>query len=252
MYFRIAIIIASIAASLIFSFIGLLLLQPEWLFSRIRSRSPQVLYAVDTQAKVVALTIDDGPDAVTTPKILDILDTYNARATFFLITDRIPGNESLVERIVDEGHEIGNHLTEDQPSINLSVEDFERQLIEADELLSGFGDVIWMRPGSGWYNDAMLKVVENHGYQCALGSVYPYDPQVGSAWFSTHYVLWKIKPGEIIVLHDYHSRGQRTARALETILPSLVQQGYQVVTLTELTQWEEEPAKETVKNVDGK
>lgn len=216
-------------------FFILLWFQPEWLLSRLRRRSPEVLYSVETQAQVVALTIDDGPDANSSPMILDMLEEYHARATFFLITERIPGSELIVQRMIAEGHELGNHLTADEPSINLSPQDFEQELIEADETLSQFMDVQWIRPGSGWYNDDMLATIKKHGYQCALGSVYPYDPQLGFAWFSANYVLWKVKPGAVIVLHDYDTRGRRTAKALEIILPELEERGYQVVTLSELT-----------------
>ncbi len=235
MFLLFALIVGSITASLFVLFGSLVLLQPEWLFSRLRQRSPDVFYAMNTQERVVALTIDDGPDPATTSVLLDILNEHGAHATFFLITDRVPGNEELVQRMISEGHELGNHLTGDEASITLSIDEFERKLVEADEVLSEFGDVRWFRPGSGWYNDAMLGVIERHGYRCALGSVYPYDPQVGSAWFSIRYVLWKTKPGDIIVLHDYQARGRRTAKALKAILPELARRGYKVVTLSELS-----------------
>ncbi len=234
MFLRLILIIGSIVFSLFLVMGGFMLLQPEWVFSRLRKRSPNVLYSVETNQKVVALTIDDGPDAKTTTEILEILEAYNAQATFFLISDRVPGNEALVQRLISEGHEIGNHMTADEASINYPIEKFEAELVAADEVLSQFGDIFWLRPGSGWYNDAMLEIMREYGYQCALGSVYPYDPQVGSAWFSTHYVLWKTKPGDIIVLHDYQSRGRRTIKALESILPELQRRGYQVVSLSEL------------------
>ena len=234
MFLRLILIIASIAVSLFVIISSFMLLQPEWVFSRLSQRSPNVLYSVESKQKIVALTIDDGPDANTTSEILEILAEYNAHATFFLITDRIPGNETLVQRIIDQGHEIGNNMTADEASINYPIEKFEAELMAADEVLSKFGDIYWLRPGSGWYNDAMLEIMTEYGYHCALGSVYPYDPQVGSAWFSTHYVLWKTKPGDIIVLHDYQSRGKRTIKALESILPEFQRRGYQVVTLSEL------------------
>jgi peptidoglycan/xylan/chitin deacetylase (PgdA/CDA1 family) len=136
--------------------------------------------------------------------------------------------------MVAEGHELGNHLTEDQPSIALDNQDFEHELIKAGDVLSQFSSVEWMRPGSGWYNEEMLTTVENYGYRMALGSVYPYDPQIGLAWYSAKYVLWKVKPGAVIVLHDFEQRGQRTIKALEIILPELEKRGYQVVSLSEL------------------
>lgn len=230
---RLALTIGSLVV-LTFLVAALILLEPEWVVARLRKRSPEVVYSIDTKELLVALTIDDGPDSLETPKILDSLKRHGAKATFFLITSRIPGNEQLVQRMIDEGHELANHLKDDYPSIMLDSSEFERQLIESDEELSKFADVRWFRPGSGWYNDAMLSFIHKHDYTCALGSVYPFDPQLGSSWFITRYILWKIQPGSVIVLHDYNSRGARTAAALDAVLPELARRGYQVVTLSEL------------------
>ena len=230
---RLALTIGSLVI-LAFLVAALILLEPEWVVARLRKRSPEVVYSIDTQELLVALTIDDGPDSLETPKILDSLKRHGARATFFLITSRIPGNEELVQRMIDEGHELANHMQVDYPSIMLNSSEFERQLIESDEELSEFAEIRWFRPGSGWYNDAMLSIIHEHGYTCALGSVYPYDPHLGSSWFITRYVLWKIQPGSVIVLHDYGSRGGRAAAALDTVLPELAHRGYKVVTLSEL------------------
>ena len=229
--------IAIILGSLIFLFllVGILIfLEPEWVVARLRKRSPSVLYSIDTLETVVALTIDDGPDPVQTPRILDILGQYDAHATFFLISNRIAGNEAIVQRMLDEGHEIANHMVYDEPSIRLSPDEFERRLLEADQILSQYGETIWLRPGSGWYNNGMLDIIEEHGYRCALGSVYPFDPQIGSTWFIKNYILWKVNPGEVIVLHDYGARGRRTAEALAAILPELQERGYRVVALSDL------------------
>jgi peptidoglycan/xylan/chitin deacetylase (PgdA/CDA1 family) len=136
--------------------------------------------------------------------------------------------------MIDENHELANHMQDEYPSILLDSSEFERQLVQSDEELSKFADIRWFRPGSGWYNDAMLSIIHKHGYTCALGSVYPFDPQLGSSWFITRYVLWKIQPGSVIVLHDYGSRGERTAAALDAVLPELTRRGYQVVTLSDL------------------
>lgn len=213
---------------------GAAVLRPYWAVALLARRSPDVVYFVGTEEPVVALTIDDGPDPAATPKILDVLGRHDAHATFFLLASRVPGNEELVRRTVEEGHEIANHLVADEPSILLGDSEFERQLLEADSVLSDFAEVRWFRPGSGWYNDEMLSTLRRHGYQCALGSVYPFDPQVPSSWFATRYVLWNVRPGSIIVLHDYGARGDRTAKALTTILPELNRRGWRVVTLSEL------------------
>lgn len=214
--------------------VGIVVFQPRWIVSTLATGSPNVLYFVETEEPVVALTIDDGPDATATSEILDLLGQHGAYATFFLLTDRVPGNEDAVRRAVEEGHELANHLTADEASILLNSAEFERRLLEAHKVLSQFSDVRWFRPGSGWYNKKMLSIVQKHGYKCALGNVYPFDPQIPSAWFATHYVLWKVQPGSIIVLHDYGGCGKRTTEALGTILPELNRRGLRVVTLSEL------------------
>ena len=213
---------------------ALVLFEPGWIVGVLAKRSPEVVYFAQTQEPVVALTIDDGPDPVATCRILDVLGQHDARATFFLITERIPGNEEIVARIVEEDHELANHLTRDEPSIRLSSAEFERQLLDSHAALSTFADVHWFRPGSGWTNATMLSTLHRHGYRCALGSVYPFDPQLPSSWFAARYVLANVRPGSIIVLHDHGARGERTASALAKILPQLTRRGFRVVTLSEL------------------
>ncbi|MHC1600401.1 MAG: chitin deacetylase family protein [Candidatus Methanospirareceae archaeon] len=209
-------------------------LRQGWIVKILAKRSPEVLYFVETQEPVVALTIDDGPDPAATSEILDVLRQYDARATFFLITDHISGNEEILICMVKEGHELANHLTADQPSIRLAPSEFERQLLVAHETLSRYSDVVWFRPGGGWYNTAMLSILKNHGYRCALGSVYPFDAKIGFSGFAARYVLWNVQPGSIIILHDHGARGKRTASALATILPELNRRGFRVVPLSEL------------------
>ena len=207
---------------------------PRWLVPRIAARSPRCLYAVPTPEPVVALTIDDGPDPAHTRDILDVLRAHGARATFFLISSRVPGNEALAAAIVAEGHELGNHLTRDEASVRLPPDAFAAATREAGSVLGRFGTVRWLRPASGWYDDTMLDTIEREGYRCALGSIYPYDAHQSSARLSAAYVSSNVRPGAVIVLHDGRDRGRRTAEVLRRVLPVLRARGYHVVTLTEL------------------
>lgn len=195
----------------------------------------KVLYEVKTENKIVALTIDDGPDPKTTPAILEILARHNAQATFFVLANQIHQNEGLLKRMVDEGHELGNHLLEDRPSIFHSPDEFESRLTYAHSLLSRFGEVRWFRPGSGLFSREMLAAIERAQYQTALGSVFPLDTHIPSSWFASRYILWRVKPGSVIVLHDHGRRGKRTLETLSIVLPDLIERGYRVSTLTELT-----------------
>ncbi|HEU4682465.1 MAG TPA: chitin deacetylase family protein [Gemmatimonadales bacterium] len=207
---------------------------PEWLVDQLARWHPGCLYRVPTQAPLVALTIDDGPDSSSTPLILAELRRHQARATFFLITERVRGQEQLVRRVAAEGHELGNHFTRDRASIRLSPGDFEADLLQAHQVLAPYGPIKWTRPGSGWYSRVMIDIMRQHGYRCALGSVYPLDAIIPSTAFAARFTMWHARPGAVVVLHDGGSRGQRTAKVLSEVLPELRRRGYRVVSLSEL------------------
>ena len=216
---------------------------PRWIVPHIASRFPGCLYSIKTDAAAIALTIDDGPDPETTREILRELRVHGAHATFFLISNHVPGSDSVVAAIVAQGHEIANHLTRDEPSISLGPEAFDSALTEGGRSLSRFGAVRWARPGGGRYNRDMVAAMERRGYRCALGSVYPYDAAVPSSRFSSAFLLAHAHPGAIIVLHDRGARGRRTIDALHRTLPVLERRGLRVVTLSELAALAEEPAR---------
>jgi peptidoglycan/xylan/chitin deacetylase (PgdA/CDA1 family) len=208
-------------------------------------RHPDVLYSLETEAPLVGLSIDDGPDAETTPAILASLERHGAHATFFLIGERVDGNEAVVESIVAAGHELGNHGMRDVPAIDLSPQVFEAQLLETHDLLSAFQEPRWYRPGSGWYDESMLEIIARHGYRAALGSSYPLDGQLGSVRLSLAWLRADLEPGEVVVLHDHGMRGLRTAEVLERILPELAERGLRVVSLSELVAHASDPRAET-------
>ena len=207
---------------------------PRWLVDRAAALYPGCLYRVPTRARLIALTLDDGPDPVSTPLIQAELRRHAARATFFLISERVRGQEQLVRALVAEGHELGNHLTRDRPSIRLSAGDFARDLRAAHQVLAPYGAVRWARPASGWYSRTMIETMEAQGYRCALGAVYPFDAAIPSTLFAARYILRHARPGAVVILHDGGARGRRTARVLGKVLPELRRRGYRVVSLSEL------------------
>jgi peptidoglycan-N-acetylglucosamine deacetylase len=217
---------------------------PRWLVPHIANRFPGCTYEIETSAPAVALTIDDGPDAATTPDLLRELREHGAHATFFLISSHVAGTDSLVTAMVAEGHEIGNHLTRDEPSIALRPEEFDSALVEAGTALSQFGPVHWARPGGGRYSREMVATMERRGYRCALGSVYPYDATIPSSRMSSTFLLAHARPGAIIVLHDRGMRGRRTIAALHRVLPVLQRRGLRVVTVSELAALASGPARQ--------
>ncbi len=129
-----------------------------------------MLLHVDTTAPVFALTLDDGPHPATTTALLDVLDHHGARATFFVLGERARVEKALVARIRAEGHELGNHLLRDEPSIGLAPEEFSRQLAETGALLAEHGGARWFRPGSGRFTPRMLRTAAGQGLRCVLGT----------------------------------------------------------------------------------
>jgi peptidoglycan-N-acetylglucosamine deacetylase len=208
--------------------------QPRFIIRWIAAQNSEVLFFVQTKAKVLALTIDDAPHNVVTPQILDVLKAHSAKATFFSLGENAKANINLIERIRNEGHELGNHLMKDRPSILLSASQFESELLEVENLLHLKGPVKWVRPGSGWFNKRMLHQIKKCGYRCALGSVYPHDTLVRNVWIISKYITTQVYPGAIIILHDGASDRLRTVKVLKKILPELKKRGYEIVTLSRL------------------
>jgi hypothetical protein len=81
----------------------------------------------------------------------------------------------------------------------------------------------------------MVRTFRKHRYQCALGSVYPFDPQIRFPAFADWVIRRSVRPGSIIILHDGTYKGRNTSITLRKVLPELTRRGYRVVTLTELT-----------------
>lgn len=241
--------IAALTTGLFVAVLLILWMQPRWALDRLTSFiCPGSRFYLPTDQPLVALTIDDGPDdqgvgdANTTQNILQTLAQHNAKATFFLISSRItPQNRALISQMVSQGHELGNHLTVDEPSINLSLPEFKAALQLAEQEILAASEsqtsLAWMRPGSGRCNSEMTQIAQQQGYKIALGAPWPYDTSLPSSGFAAQQILANVQPGSIIVLHDHGpdgAWGTRTVQTLNQILPQLKHKGYRVVTLTEL------------------
>lgn len=227
--------IASVFLTGLTAVVSLSLLFPQrWLIEVLSlGICPGAVYFKETEEKVIALTIDDSPDRESTSQILEVLNKYQVKATFFPISDRVLTHPELTQSIVAAGHELGNHLTKDEPSITLRSH-FESELQRADTILSRYDSVNWLRPGYGWCNKSMVQTAQAYNYQVALGSIWSYDTHLLSDKFASQFILINAKPGSIVVLHDGGKRGINTAKTLETVIPQLQQQGYRFVTLSEL------------------
>ena len=211
---------------------------PEWLIRVFQHEWPDVLWRVDTDAKVVALTIDDAPSDYTA-EILDVLRDNSATATFFVIGAQVPGHEEVLADIVSRGHELGNHAMRDEPSRALSDATLAEQIHLVEERIdrayvaakSSREPPKFFRPGSGFFSDNMRAILRRLGYRLVLGSIYPHDPQIKYPELNAKHILSMLEPGGIIICHD---RRSWTVPMLEIVLPEMRQRGYRVVTVTQL------------------
>ena len=184
----------------------------------------------------IALTFDDGPHPRFTPEILDILDRYGVQATFFFVGQNVGYYPETAREVAKRGHEIGNH-THTHPSM-LKTNDtmLRRELLECEKVIQSVTDSSpkLFRPPQGNWNERICSLVRELDYSVILWDIDTLDWAGTPADRIFEYVRDNIKSGDIILMHDYHSKGCSTAQALEKILPELLGQGYSFVTVSEL------------------
>lgn len=238
-------IVAAVVVFLTGGLGGVAWFQPRFAVRGLSKINPDVLFEVKTKEKIVALTIDDGPHPGITPGVLDLLAENDIRCTFFVLGEHIVGNEDLLERMINEGHEIGNHLVEDRPSITLSDKEFIRQLEVVDPWIDPSAPHRWMRPGSGWFTPDMVELAAQHGYGLCLGSIFPHDDKIHDPQTLADKVLGSMYPGAIIILHDGQDQRAGLVKTLQLVLEGLKAEGYEVLTVSELVARGTPPQKTT-------
>lgn len=181
----------------------------------------------------IALTIDDGPHPLWTPRVLDLLRQHGIPATFSLIGMLAHAYPSLVKRIVAEGHSVANHsMTHPQPFNRLAPADLHRQLADAQSAITDAGGVapaLFRAPGGDWSPTVLSAVLELR--LRPLGwDVDPRDwSRPGTALIT--YRLLAAQPGDILLCHDGGGDRAQTLEALRTALPVLKARGLQFVRL---------------------
>ncbi len=203
-----------------------------------RSWYENVVHRVPTTEKVVALTYDDGPHPVFTPQILDILDKYHVKATFFMIGSQMERYPEVVEEVLKRGHIITNHTYTHPRNIEA---DTAPQIIRELELceqvierMTGRRAYLF-RPPRGSVDSTVFAIAQEEGYQTILWTVCADHHDTPTPELMAERVVKLIKPGGIILAHDgtFPSRW-KDVQATSLIIESLMKQGYQFLTLPEL------------------
>lgn len=185
---------------------------------------------VNPKGKLVALTYDDGPSNTVTNRILDILEKYSARATFFVLGSRIDGNYEPLQRAVKLGCEIGNHTYGHVNLPSCEKEEILSEISRTNGLVKKYAGVVpkLARAPGGSTSDYSRRAVN---MPFIYWSIDTRDWETGHPPSIIAHVKNEVRDGSIILMHDiYHS----TADATEVIVPWLINEGYQLVTVSEL------------------
>ncbi|MFH1736797.1 MAG: polysaccharide deacetylase family protein [Actinomycetota bacterium] len=194
--------------------------------------------------KKTVLTFDDGPSAEYTPIILDILRDRGVKAVFFLTGRQAEKHPEIVRRILDDGHEIGNHTYSHVNLVFLREKDWQDEILRGEQAIA---EITGRKPGlfrppRCLFNERMRRFILDRGDQIILWSVSAAD------WLplGQNFVSWRvrrfIKPGSIILFHDggalvksHGGRRDSTVKSLQIVIDSLRANGYEFTSLSKLT-----------------
>lgn len=215
-------------------FLVVLWIQPLSAVPALEWLTPNIEYRVRTDLPLVALSFDDGPHAVFTPQVLDILERHDAKATFFLIGERALGHPELIARIKAAGHEVANHYFLNGPTLGHSDAEFLRYLEATENAIGPLANPKLFRPPGGVARSRQLRLAKQHGYTNVLGCAYPHDPLHPPLWYICWLIEKNLAPGTIIILHDGISDPSRTIQALPHILAAGCARGLRFVSIGDL------------------
>lgn len=201
----------------------------------------QVVKKIPTTHKVVALTVDDGPHAKTTPELLALLKEKQVKATFFVLGANAEVHPDIVEQAIGDGHEIACHAYSHKRLNTLTTAEVNGEFERIENIFQKIGapNPVFFRPPDGAYNDGLVALAKKRGYITVLWSVDAGDWRRPPVDQVVEAVLGQVKPGGIILMHD----GQYplpTVQATAIIIDKLRSQGYQFLTMSELMRYYEE------------
>ena len=200
-----------------------------WIFLLCLSLTGFPVRAAET--RYVALTFDDGPSGKYTRQLLDGLYDRGVHGTFLLCGYRIQQYPELTQRIFDEGHEIGCHGFTHKCMKAMSRRDIAEEISKTQALLPAGCKPRFLRPPGGFCSDAVQQVAEVRQLAVLSWSVDPKDWATQDTAAIERSVLKNIRDGDIILLHDM---SDSSVRAALDIVDALLEEGFQVVTVSEM------------------
>jgi len=203
---------------------------------------PDIYRSGNRSSNMVALTFDDGPSPEFTPAILDILKEYNVPATFFMVGAHVEKYPEIAQRIVDEGHEVGNHTYNHRNIPTLSTVDLHKELLESTAAITAVTGAYptYVRPPRGMYDGRFRRLANLLGQEIVLWTVSTRDWRYGVTVDSiVKTVKNRVRGGDILLFHDSgalikNEGGDRraTVLALPEVIKTIQAKGLQIVPLS--------------------
>ncbi len=193
------------------------------------------LQTIDPDKPMVALTFDDGPSAHT-ERLLDIFAEHGGKGTFFVLGNLIDGREDTLCRTVDEGHEVANHSWDHRQLTSLTEEEIKDQIMMTRAKIYDVTgkDTLIVRAPYGACDEMVQTVGEEVGVSFYNWSIDTLDWQNKDPQAIYDAVIDNVSDGDIILCHDLH---ETTIDAMELVIPKLIEEGYQLVTVSELMEY---------------
>ena len=196
----------------------------------------EVYRSVKTDSMKIALTFDDGPHPYLTEEILDILQQYHINATFFMVGCNVYNYPEAARAVIRDGHEVGNHTFSHCLFHRISENTIKEELGKCEDALEELCEYRphLFRPPQGVLNPYVEQCSEDEDYMLILWSLDTRDWETKDAGAISRLVLENVQPGDIILMHDYIGRGSQTPDALRSMIPALLERGFEFVTVSEL------------------
>ena len=195
---------------------------------------PDYLWRVATEEKVLYLTFDDGPTPEVSEFVLETLDSFDAKATFFCIGQNIEKYPSLFQTILKQGHAVGNHTHRHVKGWKTSTEDYLRETALCLDMMQKHSDGTSMpnlklfRPPYGKLTQTQGKALLERGYQIVMWDILSFDWKASIPEEDClNNVLDHSKEGSIIVFHDSQKANKNMSYALPKVLAHFSERGYQ-------------------------
>ena len=197
-----------------------------------------VIIGAPTHQKVVALTYDDGPHPIYTREILDILDKYHVKATFFMVGKSMEAYPDVVREVIRRGHVIGNHTYTHPSDLKLDTQaQIVGELDRCEQVIESFtgNRAHLFRPPRGLVDGSVFTIANEEGYKTVLWTVCADHHDAPTPELMAQRVIRQNRPGGIILAHDgsFSTRWKDVA-ATPIIIKALRERGYKFVTVPEL------------------